>query len=168
LVTTARKQHSWQQPPIRRMIHIVALLALSLVGAPASAKSTLPSPYKKSFQDKCTSLVLDNFPNVNWGTPTFIKQGTILNLTEQFPDKTCLLYDGINPQIRNNICRLQVNVATSKTSAVTLEVWLPEDWSGRFLSTGNGGFAGCKFTHFYSHCLLSINESNAIKRHRIQ
>ncbi|EXJ88746.1 feruloyl esterase [Capronia coronata CBS 617.96] len=24
-----------------------------------------------------------------------------------------------------------------------MEIWLPEDWSGRFLSTGNGGLGGC-------------------------
>jgi feruloyl esterase len=24
-----------------------------------------------------------------------------------------------------------------------MEVWLPQNWTGRFLSTGNGGLGGC-------------------------
>jgi feruloyl esterase len=34
-------------------------------------------------------------------------------------------------------------VATSNTSGITLEAWLPSNWTGRFLSTGNGGVSGC-------------------------
>lgn len=34
-------------------------------------------------------------------------------------------------------------VATSSVSGITLEAWLPSAWNGRFLSTGNGGLAGC-------------------------
>lgn len=34
-------------------------------------------------------------------------------------------------------------VATSNVSGITMEAWLPEDWNGRFLSTGNGGLNGC-------------------------
>ena len=26
---------------------------------------------------------------------------------------------------------------------ITLEAWLPTNWTGRFLSTGNGGVSGC-------------------------
>ncbi|SPO01983.1 related to feruloyl esterase B precursor [Cephalotrichum gorgonifer] len=42
-----------------------------------------------------------------------------------------------------DICRLSLNVTTSATSDVLMEVWLPKDWSGRFMATGNGGIAGC-------------------------
>jgi feruloyl esterase len=34
-------------------------------------------------------------------------------------------------------------VGTSETSSMTLEAWLPANWSGRFLSGGNGGLTGC-------------------------
>ena len=36
-----------------------------------------------------------------------------------------------------------MNVTTSNASHIILEAWLPSSWSGRFLSTGNGGLAGC-------------------------
>lgn len=36
-----------------------------------------------------------------------------------------------------------MNVTTSNASNIILEAWLPSTWSGRFLSTGNGGLAGC-------------------------
>lgn len=34
-------------------------------------------------------------------------------------------------------------VNTSSTSSMTLEAWLPSNWTGRFLSGGNGGLSGC-------------------------
>jgi feruloyl esterase len=34
-------------------------------------------------------------------------------------------------------------VAMSNVLGITLEAWLPSDWTGRFLSTGNGGIYGC-------------------------
>ena len=42
-----------------------------------------------------------------------------------------------------DICRIGMNVSTSNASNIFLEAWLPSEWSGRFLSTGNGGLAGC-------------------------
>lgn len=41
------------------------------------------------------------------------------------------------------ICRIGMNVTTSNASNIFLEAWLPIEWNGRFLSTGNGGLAGC-------------------------
>lgn len=34
-------------------------------------------------------------------------------------------------------------VNTSSSSSMTLEAWLPSNWTGRFLSGGNGGLSGC-------------------------
>lgn len=42
-----------------------------------------------------------------------------------------------------DLCRLAMYVATSNRSGITLEAWLPTNWTGRFLSTGNGGVSGC-------------------------
>lgn len=41
------------------------------------------------------------------------------------------------------LCRVAMHVTTGPTSNLTLEAWLPSNWTGRFLSTGNGGMAGC-------------------------
>jgi feruloyl esterase len=36
-----------------------------------------------------------------------------------------------------------MRVDTSKNSEMTMEAWLPANWTGRFLAGGNGGFSGC-------------------------
>lgn len=41
------------------------------------------------------------------------------------------------------ICRLTSYVKTSSDSGIHLEAFLPTNWTGRFLSTGNGGTGGC-------------------------
>ena len=41
------------------------------------------------------------------------------------------------------LCRIAMFVKTSDISNITLEAWLPKNWTGRFLSTGNGGLSGC-------------------------
>lgn len=42
-------------------------------------------------------------------------------------------------------CRIELNVTTSQISQIFMEAWLPSNYSGRFLSTGNGGLGGCMF-----------------------
>ncbi|KIK56977.1 hypothetical protein GYMLUDRAFT_46582 [Collybiopsis luxurians FD-317 M1] len=42
-----------------------------------------------------------------------------------------------------DMCRVALNVSTSDQSGIIMEAWLPRNWTGRFLSTGNGGLAGC-------------------------
>ncbi|EON96030.1 putative feruloyl esterase b protein [Phaeoacremonium minimum UCRPA7] len=36
-----------------------------------------------------------------------------------------------------------MTLSTSNRSGIDMEVWLPKNWTGRFLSTGNGGLGGC-------------------------
>lgn len=52
--------------------------------------------------------------------------------------------------VSQDICRITLSVSTSDMSEISLEVWLPRDWSGRFLSTANGGLSGCKCGRFYT------------------
>ncbi|RAO67358.1 uncharacterized protein BHQ10_003370 [Talaromyces amestolkiae] len=40
-------------------------------------------------------------------------------------------------------CRVSLNVTTSSKSQIYMEAWLPGNYTGRFLSTGNGGLGGC-------------------------
>ncbi|KAG6915591.1 hypothetical protein DXG01_010827 [Tephrocybe rancida] len=42
-----------------------------------------------------------------------------------------------------SLCRVQLVINTTSTSAVHAEAWLPDIWYGRFLGLGNGGLAGC-------------------------
>ncbi|KAK6360951.1 Tannase and feruloyl esterase [Orbilia blumenaviensis] len=43
-----------------------------------------------------------------------------------------------------DMCRLRLKVATSSTSGLEMEAWMPVDWSKkRYLVLGNGGLGGC-------------------------
>lgn len=42
-----------------------------------------------------------------------------------------------------DFCRVVLDVATTATSSVRLEAWLPNTWNRRFLATGTGGIGGC-------------------------
>jgi tannase/feruloyl esterase len=43
-----------------------------------------------------------------------------------------------------SFCRVQATLTPTADSSIRIEVWLPaaKDWNGRFLASGNGGFAG--------------------------
>ncbi|KIJ49214.1 hypothetical protein M422DRAFT_28181 [Sphaerobolus stellatus SS14] len=42
-----------------------------------------------------------------------------------------------------DVCRIYAVTNTTSQSAVHFEMWLPDQWYGRFLAVGNGGLAGC-------------------------
>jgi hypothetical protein len=42
-----------------------------------------------------------------------------------------------------DLCRVVMTVPTTETSSIRVEAWLPDDWNGRSLATGNGGTGGC-------------------------
>ncbi|KAK1621742.1 Tannase/feruloyl esterase [Colletotrichum phormii] len=71
-------------------------------------------------------------------TPEYLTSGTELDITEA--DATCGIF---TQSVSVNLCRITAQVPTSNRSGFWFEAWLPEDWSGRFLATGNGGLGGC-------------------------
>jgi feruloyl esterase len=95
--------------------------------------------HRSSFQQSCAALAgsLQLAP-AEVLLSQFVEAGTTL----EFPnsDPTC----GRPAQsVSGNICRVALTVPTSNRSGFSMEAWLPENWSGRFLSTGNGGLGGC-------------------------
>lgn len=64
------------------------------------------------------------------------------NTTLAFPDNdaTC---SRASQLVSADICRIALSIPTSDKSSITYEMWLPREWSGRFLATGNGGIDGC-------------------------
>ncbi|KAJ3899663.1 Tannase/feruloyl esterase [Lentinula edodes] len=70
----------------------------------------------------------------------FVPAGT--NLT--FPDQDPSCASTTSSQVvLADMCRVAMNVSTSTQSGIAMEAWLPQNWTGRFLSTGNGGLGGC-------------------------
>jgi hypothetical protein len=39
-------------------------------------------------------------------------------------------------------CRVQITSSPTSDSSIGIEVWLPQNWNGKYLQSGNGGFAG--------------------------
>src|SRR5215831_13242384 len=38
-------------------------------------------------------------------------------------------------------CRIQAAVSSTPESLITFEVWIPENWNGKIVATGNGGYS---------------------------
>ena len=100
---------------------------------------SLFSKASATFQQSCNTLVNTlSVPNATIYLTTYVSAGT--NLTFPTLPATC----GAKYQVvSDDICRIALNVSTSSRSHVMMEAWLPANWTGRFLSTGNGGINGC-------------------------
>ncbi|KAF5520063.1 putative feruloyl esterase B-2 [Colletotrichum aenigma] len=91
------------------------------------------------FQQYCESFNASTFSisGVSFAS-TYIPVGTELQLNEV--DATCGIF---TQAVTVSLCRVVGQVPTSNRSGFWFEAWLPEDWSSRFLATGNGGLGGC-------------------------
>lgn len=97
-----------------------------------------------AFQSKCTSFASKiDLPDVTVNFVNYVPGGTNLSLPDN--PENC---GEASRQVASDICRVAMAVATSDKSEITLEAWLPRNYTGRFLSTGNGGLGGCtSFSH---------------------
>ncbi|KAF2652200.1 tannase and feruloyl esterase [Lophiostoma macrostomum CBS 122681] len=92
-----------------------------------------------SFKTRCLSFKPESYVFNSTRTQLqYVPAGT--NLTFPGNDETC---DRADQVVSADLCRVALSVPTSKRSSITFEMWLPKDWSGRFLATGNGGIDGC-------------------------
>jgi feruloyl esterase len=92
-----------------------------------------------SFAARCSSIAHD-FQDSNatvWFTQ-HVAAGT--NLTFPDNDPTCARPSQLSSV---ELCRVALYVPTTNQSGISMEAWLPSNWTGRFLSTGNGGLSGC-------------------------
>lgn len=111
----------------------------TFVGGVVVIVSTLFPGADASFEQDCAQLSRTlSIENATVWFSEFVAAGT--NLT--FPDNnaTCLRP---NQVVSADLCRVALYVATSPRSGISMEAWLPRNWTGRFLSTGNGGISGC-------------------------
>ncbi|KAM0227978.1 hypothetical protein ACHAPO_011104 [Fusarium lateritium] len=69
----------------------------------------------------------------------FVSAGTTLQLSDNVP--TC---NRASQAVTADLCRIGLQIPTSKRSSISFELWLPRDWKeSRYLATGNGGIDGC-------------------------
>ncbi|KAH9211422.1 putative feruloyl esterase [Leptodontidium sp. 2 PMI_412] len=92
----------------------------------------------------CNSLfatLSNTLPNTTVNFVEYLPAGTNISLSQDYNLASC---GYVSQVISVDLCRVAMEVKTSNRSAISLEAWLPgQDWTGRFLSTGNGGLGGC-------------------------
>jgi feruloyl esterase len=113
-----------------------SICAASLLGAP----TVFAYPVNNTdFESTCSGIA--SKLAIEHGTvhfSEFVAAGTNLSLPDN--DPSCAVTSIVVPA---DICRVALSVATSNRSGLNMEAWLPSDWTGRFLSGGNGGLNGC-------------------------
>ena len=95
--------------------------------------------FPNDFSQRCTSLAGKlHIPGGNVSFTEYVAASTTLQI--QNNDPTCTRPSQV---VSANLCRIGLNISTSVRSGLRMEAWLPQNWTGRFLSTGNGGLGGC-------------------------
>ncbi|KAI0349705.1 feruloyl esterase-like protein [Trametes cingulata] len=87
-------------------------------------------------QSICEHFALRNVPGVALAGTTYYPANATVDIGND--------YMAINSSALPAFCRVQLLVTTNETagSSANTEVWLPDEWNGRMLTIGNGGFAG--------------------------
>ncbi|KAF5379319.1 hypothetical protein D9757_007683 [Collybiopsis confluens] len=95
-----------------------------------------------NFELACSSIASQaaSIDNTTIFFADIVPAGTSLTFPDQ--DPSCG-GPGSSQTVLVDMCRVALNVSTSERSGITMEAWLPRNWTGRFLSTGNGGLDGC-------------------------
>jgi feruloyl esterase len=91
------------------------------------------------FQLRCLSFMPGK--HVRNSTRTvleYVPANTTLNFLGN--DATCAR---LTQFVSVDLCQIALSIPTSERSSITFELWLPRNWYGRFLQTGNGGIDGC-------------------------
>lgn len=92
-----------------------------------------------NFTSSCSAIAYNlNIEHATVYSSQFVAAGTNLSLPES--NVTCATPYQVVPA---DTCRIALYVATSNSSGINMEAWLPSNWTGRFLSAGNGGLGGC-------------------------
>lgn len=100
-----------------------------------------------SFEKKCLAFTPERYiDGATRNVLEFVTAGTTLAFPDN--DATC---NRAKQAVSTDLCRIALSIKTSKTSSIAFEAWLPEDWTGRFLATGNGGIDGCESRHLSRH-----------------
>lgn len=95
---------------------VIATILFCLIAAPAQAR-------------RCDGLLTLTLPNAT------ITSAVSLTGTVRGPDGTN--YTGLP-----KFCSVSILATPSSDSAINIQLWMPENWNGRFEGTGNGGYAG--------------------------
>jgi hypothetical protein len=111
-------------------------VAISLLVATVACDNS-----QDSFGDRCLAFKPARFiRNSTLTRQEFVSAGTTLDLSDNV--SSC---NRRSQRVAVDLCRIALQIPTSKRSSISFELWLPHEWEGeRYLATGNGGVDGCK------------------------
>ncbi|KAH7101256.1 Tannase/feruloyl esterase, partial [Auriculariales sp. MPI-PUGE-AT-0066] len=99
-----------------------------------------------SAQSRCSALSSTfSTPGLATIETHYVTGGTNLPLPDVSAD--CVSQFGMaGPEVSvpQNVCYASLAINTSSTSTTRVNVWLPDDYNGRFFGTGTGGLSGCE------------------------
>jgi feruloyl esterase len=115
-------------------MYSIALLSLSYLH---NRSQTLSSD---DFRTKCLNFK-PTIPNANLELVEYLERGTSAHLP--YRHVTCG-GPGHSAKLADDVCRVAVQIHTSKRSFIHFEGWFPKTFNNRFLVAGNGGLNGCR------------------------
>ncbi|EMC97790.1 hypothetical protein BAUCODRAFT_137637 [Baudoinia panamericana UAMH 10762] len=127
--------------PLLTLLSSLLIPAQAHLGPPGPPWSYFPTNKYAAGASACSAIAQSfRYQNVTVNFAHYVPAGTNISLEQTGALATCARPFQVAPV---DVCRVAMFVATSNRSNITLEAWLPTDWNGRFLSTGNGGLSGC-------------------------
>lgn len=119
---------------LEQRILAALLSAHQIYASPAGPQPTScpTDPTQNEFNSACASIAskLEVENGVVYFSE-FVAAGTNLSLSDN--NATCAQSFQLVPA---DICRIALYVSTSDHSGFNMETWLPSNWTGRYLSTG--------------------------------
>ncbi|OQE14958.1 hypothetical protein PENSTE_c031G00516 [Penicillium steckii] len=143
------------------MLNFIWIIVLAIAVAPWLSAASPFSFFQCGFslwsrQDafilECQAITKElKVENLTIWTSEYVSAGTRLNLTVDEPASSEGTARCTDPGwgtpvpliIPEDICRVSSVFRTSDRSEISIETWLPRNWTGRLLSTGNGALGGC-------------------------
>jgi feruloyl esterase len=124
------------------MFSVHSLTAIVVAGLATTAQTGPVNGFGARCEALAKNLRIDGYKGYKVNIAQYLPKNSVIDHEAEGLNETCG-WDATPAPLPVNLCRLQLTVPTSKSSEVVMETWLPENWNGRTLSTGNGGLGGC-------------------------
>jgi Tannase and feruloyl esterase len=129
--------------------HSIARIALAQSAFAALGTLILAAPARAGTPTSCESLTAFSFPDTTINSATSMPGGPYVA-----PDVWHLAFTNLPPS-----CQVSATIKPTSDSNINVQVWMPtQRYNGRYLGTGNGGYAG---GFFQSELAAGINNGFA-------